>query len=320
MSLGAEGGVKGRGLRRAAVVNLASGLVLAALVGSMAAPGVGADSAKTAESAPAAIIQVTVEDGLLSAELRDAPLVDALRAVGEQAGFEVVVRGEAGVLVTQSLAGVPVEEGVRRLLEDAGSWSLVHAPAGDGAAPRLAEVRLYGGDRRPGAAWAAAEVADGGKPAQADREVSEPDDPLIRLQEIAREPTAAHLPELRAALDAEDTAGRRLAAIALGRAGGEGARQALAGALADADDVVRLRAVQALGRMRSAEASLAIRAVLLDDPAAEVRRFAVSVLARRPDPSALDALHAAKFDPDAGVRRAIGHALRRVTSLRAHDP
>jgi len=301
-------------------VSVARGLVLAALLGSMAAPGGGADTARAAESAPARIIQVAVEDGLLSAELRDAPLVDALRAVGEQAGFEVVIRGEAGILVTESFARVPVEDGVRRLLENAGPWSLVHAREGGGAAPKLAEVRLYAGKGQPGAARAATDVAAGGEQTPAGHEVSEPDDPLTRLREIARRPAAAHLGELRAALDAADAAERRVAAIALGRAGGEGARAALAGALADADDVVRLRTVQALGRMRSAGATRAIRAALLDDPAAEVRRFAVSVLARRPDPSALAALHAAKFDPDAGVRRAIGHALRRVPSLRTHDP
>jgi len=61
-------------------------------------------------------------------KLRDAPMADVLLAIGAQAGFEVVIRGNLGGPVTWSFSDLPVDKGIRRLLDD-DSVIMVYAPS-----------------------------------------------------------------------------------------------------------------------------------------------------------------------------------------------
>ena len=65
---------------------------------------------------------------MLTVELRDAPMADVLLAIGAQAGFEVVIRGNLGGAVTWSFSDLPVDKCIRRLLDDS-SLIMIYAPS-----------------------------------------------------------------------------------------------------------------------------------------------------------------------------------------------
>ncbi len=88
-----------------------------------------------AEEASPATIEVAVRQGLLSVKLRDAPLADVLQAIGEQAGFRVIIRGDLSAPVTWSVTQGPVDKALRRLLQNTSSV-LIYAPSRDGVSIR----------------------------------------------------------------------------------------------------------------------------------------------------------------------------------------
>jgi hypothetical protein len=51
----------------------------------------------------------------VSLTARETPLADVLRAIGEQAGVKVVLRGDFNPLVMQILADVPLDAAIQRL-------------------------------------------------------------------------------------------------------------------------------------------------------------------------------------------------------------
>ena len=55
-------------------------------------------------------IEVSLRDGLLSVSLREAPLGEVLRVIGERAGFRVVIKGDLDTPVTWSFAEVSLEK------------------------------------------------------------------------------------------------------------------------------------------------------------------------------------------------------------------
>ena len=92
------------------------------LAGFAAATGSAADDQTQANESPAPPLRVKVIGGLLSVDARDAPLADVLRAVGEQTGIQVTIHSGGATRVTESFAGVGVDEGIQRL---AGGYDVV---------------------------------------------------------------------------------------------------------------------------------------------------------------------------------------------------
>ena len=62
-------------------------------------------------------IRIHVDDGLLTLDAHAVPLSVLLRAIGEEAGFEVVIEGDLDVPVDHSFTRVPLEQGLKRLLD-----------------------------------------------------------------------------------------------------------------------------------------------------------------------------------------------------------
>ena len=93
---------------------------------------------------------------------------------------------------------------------------------------------------------------------------------------------------------------------------------ALRGALSGVDDVLRARAVRALGRMRLPSERLGLEAALAD-PAPAVRREAARALALLADPGSLPALTSAVKDEDAEVRASVLEALGLVAASAGSD-
>ncbi len=72
-----------------------------------------------AETAAPAKVDVTVEDGVLSVDLRNARFEDVLRAIAERTGIRFRLTGDLESSVTAWLA-LPVAEGIRQLVGDNG--------------------------------------------------------------------------------------------------------------------------------------------------------------------------------------------------------
>lgn len=73
-------------LRMAAIVALAQ-LAVAGAPGTTLA----------AETAPPAVIDVSVSEGDLTVDIRNAPLAEVLRIIGRKAGLEVTLLGDVNV-------------------------------------------------------------------------------------------------------------------------------------------------------------------------------------------------------------------------------
>ncbi|MFQ5828837.1 MAG: HEAT repeat domain-containing protein [Candidatus Methylomirabilia bacterium] len=270
-------------------------LILAAPLLSVSTP---ASSQGVAQQAPAAAIDVVVEDGLLTVDVRDVALADVLRAIGEQAGLKVSIRGDITTRVTRSFTDVPLEEGIRRLARGH-SVALFHdAPQGETEAGPLTEVWVM--ESSPG---------------QAVRTRVDPRERATQLRTVRalarRRDEAAGAELSRILSQAADPIVRSRAAAALGQMGSAQAATALTTALSDQAPAVRIQAVRALRRVEGERAIQALRGVLTGDRDPRVRRVAARALGALSSNEARWALEAASSDPDESVRREVTRALAR---------
>jgi len=103
---------------------------------------------------------------------------------------------------------------------------------------------------------------------------------------------------------------REVAVRTLGEIGGADSIEALAGALYDRDDRVRMEAARALGAAGAGAIPALLEALRFDDEG--VRLAAVAGLAHLP-PGDSSALGEALERESPGVHRALGHALRELS-------
>ena len=292
-----------------------AGLLLVTAIASLNHPG---QDALAAQNAPPVTDEVTVRTGLLTVKLHDAPMADVLVAIGAQAGFEVIIRGDLGAPVTWSFSDLPVDKGIRRLL-DGSSLIMIYAPSqGHAGARPLVRVIALGasGDAAAGTAPVARTMTSRRtEVSQETAAVSLNDDREDRLRTVQRlaiipDETATRELTLLLSRD-EDPLVRQTAAIALGKIGGGSAEAALTAALEDEDSSVRGRAIQALAKWGPGAIASLVK-TLMTDPAPSVRRQAALSLGRMSGEGALDALQAAQADPDYAVRQAVVFTLMRL--------
>ena len=324
--------------RRVRTAWLCAGLILAA--GAVGLSAVGPPVLAAEEETAAHGIEVALDHGLLRLQVRDAPLDDVLRVIADQAGFRLKLKGDVSAPVTWHFAGVPLEEGLRRL---AGRYGVVlnYATGDDGPGdPELAEVIVLGTPNGRVATYVPKVPL---APLERVYEGLETRDRLSRLKLVRTmaspedDPAIADLVTILA--DEDDTVVRRMAVIALGKIGGEAALDVLAAALDDPDPVIRRQAVRALAllgeaadaallgalkddqapvrvqaaralaTMRSDEVVYALRDLLIDDPEPAVRLRAVLSLEQQDSALARTALGYAVDDPDTAVKEAAARAL-----------
>ncbi len=97
-----------------------------------------ADAAKA--ETPTALIEVKVREGLLTVNARGVPLAEVLRAIGEKAGFTVIIRGNLSAPVTRSLSDIPLEKAIKRLIGE-NTWFMIYRPS-DSERQASAPLRL----------------------------------------------------------------------------------------------------------------------------------------------------------------------------------
>src|SRR5262245_11863269 len=89
-------------------------LAVVAIV-SLLIDGGGAGAAGQTASTASQVLEVTATPSHVNVTAHETPLADVLRAIGQQAGVKIVLRGELNTPVTATLANVPLDEAIRRL-------------------------------------------------------------------------------------------------------------------------------------------------------------------------------------------------------------
>lgn len=264
---------------RNALMVLAAGLVLQASVTSAEIRATHDTVSPVSPGRP--LIQAA--NGRLTAKLRDVPLSAVLAEIGAQNGVRIFVSAQVHKRVTADFRGLPLEEGLRRLLRGTNvAYFYNRESSGDGKSASLKLVRV---DVLPGPAG------------ETDIEIT---DEVEGASELAGQLSEADNAQLRAQ-----------AAKALGKTNDPSAVDPLAEALTgDADPAVRAAAAKALGKTWSEEAVPPLAEAALQDPSAEVREAATRALGETWSDAATDSLLGAlTYDRDALVREQAALAL-----------
>lgn len=247
------------------------------------------------EPTPARTMEVSMAGGRLSVNLRDIPLADVLRLIGQEARVKVNLDGQFLAPITGTFIGLSLESGIRRLTRGHSSSFAYESPSDPGQAARLTEIWVI--ESKP------ATSAD--PRARAAR--------LASLDNLGRRTDDGAVAELSRLLAQDpDPAVRTRAAGVLSRSRDARATPALTAALGDQQPSVRIQAMQGLRRVEGDRAAEAVGRVLLSDPDPSVRRAAAWALASLRDAAAGSALRTAmSTDGDASVRQAATTAYRR---------
>jgi hypothetical protein len=260
--------------------------LVAGLVGSAAA-----------EDGPASSIHVQVRDKSVTVDVREAPLADVLRVIGEQAHVDVTVRGRLDTRVTRSFVASSLEDAFRRLVRGHSTvWIYAPSPGTSGTSgrPRPTEVQVL-----------ASPVSTRVEPIRPEERAAR----LSALRAMARRRDPAVMPELARFSQDSDPVVRGEALAALARRGGPEAVAALETALGDRLASIRAQALRGLRQAQGDDATPSLAASLVRDPEATVRRTAAQLLGGSRRDEARRALEAAAVDPDDSVRRAVAASL-----------
>jgi HEAT repeat protein len=230
----------------------------------------------------------------LSVAFEQTPLAEALKAIAEQAGLRLRLRGDFLTPVTMSLVNIPLDEAIKRLTRG-NSVCLFYEAAGRAGSATLAAVWVF---ERP--------------PSRTD-ERARPFG-LRDVRALARRGDTAAITALGdLVLHARDPVVRGHAAFTLGSLapGHPSALAALTAALYDRAQNVRRQALRAITRLEGERALSLVRGLALGDEDRDVRCEATRALAAFRSPEARRALEAAYKDHDPSVQREAARGLAR---------
>ncbi len=253
-------------------------------------------AAAAEERAAPGEIDVTVEDGVLSVHVRDAPLEDVLRAIAERTGLRFKFAGDLVSPVTAWFA-LSVEEGIKHLVGDNGLIMIYEPARGRTGQSVLTEFQVYG---PPDGRVVTIEPAV--KESSFDR-VYEEFGQLDRKSQLRAVRELHGLNDEASAVTlvgivarSEDPVVRRTAAQAVRTLSSDTASAALTTALMEEEPPVRMQAIRVLSKVSGSEAVNALGQALVDDPDTKVRRMAAWALATLRSEEAWLVLEAAVSD------------------------
>lgn len=122
-----------RGLRRTRRA------ILTALAVAVLLPPFGA----RAQGPSAAGLEISLEDGRLSMNVRDVSLSRVLGAIAAKAGFALDIAGELDSKVTASFENVPLERGLRRIVGRSSYIIELAPPTGASGPRRIARLSVF---------------------------------------------------------------------------------------------------------------------------------------------------------------------------------
>jgi hypothetical protein len=268
-------------------------------------------------------IDVKVSQGEVTLDARNAQLAQVLQEIAAKANLQLTLRGDLSAPVTQSFAGVPLEEAITRLAQGF-SFALTYAAAtGDRGAEIVTGLWVVGSPV-PSAPFTEINVTPAASSAIS--RASEPNDtpslhptpsPLANwvgeiqtLTEEARRGNRAaisHLGDIIATEPNADVRARAVAALA-GLKGAE-VEALLTRSLEDAEASVRVRAVRGVRLLGNSGAAQSLSQVMGGDPDPRVRAAALSALSSLPSRASLQAIEKASADPNSSIRDTAARAL-----------
>ncbi|MDH3673672.1 MAG: HEAT repeat domain-containing protein [Gammaproteobacteria bacterium] len=282
-----------------------SALLAIVCIGTITATALG-DA--TGPEASGATVEVELHDGLLTLHASSAPLVEIIRAIGKEAGFETLVHGELDDVLTRSLIALPLEQALRQLLKDVSNVMLFE----ESQAPRLTQVWLYGhtisGRTSAAPSFETPEATVIVQALDTERATL-----ITAIRERARAGELQAIQELTRLLREDvDPAVRSQAAGALGEIGDAAAISALQMGVEDSEQLVRMRSIRALAPIKSDQSTQVLADLLFSHPDTRTRLLAVWALGQQDSPLARSYLEAAKVDGNTLVQQAVARA--RATS------
>ena len=275
-------------------------LLLALAIFGLAAPAAIAAAANQPTNSDD--IRIELKDGLLTADIHDAPLPQVLEEIGKLAGFKVVQVADFNDFprVNSSFTDLPLQAAVERLVANANRIFFYRQDATVKSGRALSQLWLLG----PGEA--------GADTTQRSEAVSglQHEEPLIRSQAVLRlvqqEGEEAVLEKLSVLLQTDpDPLVRSRVAIALGSLGDERAVSELESALQDSHVTVRTQSMTALGQIGGDRAIMALGSILTDEGIDPVERvIAAQALWKQDSEIAQSYLQASSNDRNEQVRAA----------------
>jgi hypothetical protein len=275
--------------------------LLIVLLFLFAAAQTGIGRAKTVPMPPG--IELTFQDGLISAELVDAPLIDVLERIKQEFGFKAHYHGDLTELITVSFTDFPLSKCLRLLTANQ-SLSVATRPAADASeqndTKQIAEIWVLSRSpisKKDNIAPAASLV-----PAQ-----NEPDntgnisgDSPEMTESMQQEGVASD--QQLSDQNAEES-GKRQTINNLAAIGDSASVMAMAAFTRDADKEIRKLSVAGISSVQSEESTQILGQVLQDESDPEIRKIALRALGQRQNDMAAQALlEGARNDSDAEVK------------------
>ncbi len=276
-------------------------LLFTAFVLGLALPPGGAGSDNTPPSDDA-VIRIELDDGLLSAEIRNAPLPEVLQEIGSLAGFKVVQVADYDdfPLVNNRFEKVALPVAIERLL--ANTNRILFYSQGEGAEPQrvLSQLWLLGPGEDGDYATQTVELID-------ELQHEEPVERSAAALRLVQQPDERPVLENLALLlqTDPDPLVRSRVAIALGALGDDRAVENLETALLDENFTVRAQSITALGEIGGERATTILGSILTNDRIGPVERvIAAQALWKQDSEIAMGYLEASRDDANAQVRDA----------------
>jgi len=233
---------------------------------------------------------LSVKDNTLSARVTQIPLGEVLQALAREARVAVDVRGSAAAeAISASFDGLPLEEGVKRLLTGR-NYTLAFEPqAPAGRSPRLIQIRVLSEGAGSLTTTSEATPAAEATPTPVKPPASHSLDALAREVQQAREP-AARIAALKALVEQGGT--------------GEQAVAAATSALKDGDPQVRGTALGVAREHGLLVEDGTLREIAVKDSSTQLRVQAWVALVERSETveDERQRLNQAFQDPDPGIK------------------
>lgn len=264
------------------------------------------------------VVEVDVRGDALTVDVRGAPLAELLRTIATKAGIDLTFRGDIDTVVAESFAGLPLEEGIRRL---ARGHSVTATYAVSTEAPtREVLTGIWVVGRATAIDSARAPEGEDSPSATADPFVARIGEIRNLADEAGRGNEAAAVRLVDVSVSEPEVRVREQAVAALARIAGPLVEPALTVALDDAEPSVRVRAVRGLRGTGTETAVASLARASTDDADPEVRLAALSALMSFPGPTMVQGLVRAVADPDGRVRDAAARGLTWWSARRSGAP
>lgn len=252
--------------------------------------------------APSSVVEISVVDDLVSVQLIDAPLTEVLHRLESRFGFKTYFLGDVTDQVTLSFSDMTLLKALERITAD-NSLSIAFLPKATGVKDsrekQISAVWILSRDGR----------GRGYSPGRTGIMVpyeTQEDEQDVLLEDSQDEQDADYeknflLDEILGNPQA-DKSYQRQTIQDLVEIGDSDAINAMTSYLVTQDRELRRLLVEALGKVKIEEATLALGRVLQDEIDPEIRKIAVRNLGQRKDATARGYLQEALEDGDGGVQ------------------